>query len=327
MHCKVCNKDIPEDRLKQGKDTCCRSCASKASALLRWQKEEERIKLSNSVKKYFENPDNRKKTSIATKEAMNKEDIKEKHKQAMIDWANRVCTTESYRFNMSKVLKEVYKNQEVRDRVSKSVRAAQTDEYRRKLSLSLKKAYENPELREKLSIRIKEALNNPEIKAKHKFGVQRAFSLHKDEILQKQYETKKKNHSFNSSSTEDKTFGLLKQLFNEDDISHPLKPFEDERYPYECDFYIKSLDLFIECNYHWTHGGRLFDETDEGCIEQLNNWKERAKTSKYYRNAIDTWTKRDAEKMRIAQKNNLSYLVFYSFEEFYEWYTNNTKEE
>ena len=29
-----------------------------------------------------------------------------------------------------------------------------------------------------------------------------------------------------------------------------------DRYPFACDFYISSLDLFIECNYHWTHGGK-----------------------------------------------------------------------
>lgn len=320
MHCKVCQKDIPDSRLAKGKDTCCRSCAAKASALLRWQKEEEHVKLSNSMKTHFENPDNRLKTSLATKEAMNRQDVKERHKQAMVDWANKVCTTEEYRSNMSKVLKDVYKNQDVRDRVSRGVRAAQTDEYRQKLSKSLRQAYQNPELRNKVSKATKTALNKSDVKTKHKFGIQQAYTLHKDEILQKQYNTKRQNNSFNSSSTEDKTFELLKQVFQEDNICHPLKPFEDERYPYECDFYIKPLDLFIECNYHWTHGGRQFDETDKSCLEQLNKWQEKAKTSRFYQNAIDTWTKRDTEKIEIAQKNNLNYLVFYSFEEFINTY-------
>lgn len=316
MHCKVCNKEIPEKRLTQGKDTCCKSCAAKASALLRWQKEEEHLKLSNSMKKYFEDSNNRVKTSLATKDAMNKPDVKERHRQAMVNWANRVCTTEEYRLNMSKILKEVYKSQEIRDKVSKAVKDVQTNEYKKKLSLSLKRAYENKELRAKISIKTKESLNKPEVKAKQRLGIQRAFTLHKNEILQKQYNTKKQNHSFNSSSTEDRTFELLKQIFQEDDIFHPLKPFEDKRYPYECDFYIKSLDLFIECNYHWTHGRRSFNENDKSCIEQLNKWKDKAKTSKFYQNAIDTWTKRDIEKTEVARKNGLNYLVFYSFEEF-----------
>ena len=36
-----------------------------------------------------------------------------------------------------------------------------------------------------------------------------------------------------------------------------------DRYPFACDFYISSLDLFIECNYHWTHGGKPYEGTED----------------------------------------------------------------
>jgi hypothetical protein len=41
------------------------------------------------------------------------------------------------------------------------------------------------------------------------------------------------------------------------------------------DIYIKSLDIFIECNFHWTHGGHWFNYNDEQDIKRLNFLKER----------------------------------------------------
>ena len=50
---------------------------------------------------------------------------------------------------------------------------------------------------------------------------------------------------------------------------------------------------------------------DEECKKQLEAWQEKAKTSKFYENAIQTWTVRDVEKQRIAKENNLNYKVIY----------------
>ena len=44
----------------------------------------------------------------------------------------------------------------------------------------------------------------------------------------------------------------------------------------------------------------------------LNKWKEKAKTSKFYSNAIVVWTKLDVQKRTIALKNNLKYYVIYN---------------
>ena len=87
--------------------------------------------------------------------------------------------------------------------------------------------------------------------------------------------------------------------------------YKCDRYPYYCDFYIVEDDLFIELNAHWTHGGMPFDETNENCIKQLEEWKEKAKTSKFYENAIQTWTVRDVQKLKCAKENNLNYKVIY----------------
>ena len=72
-----------------------------------------------------------------------------------------------------------------------------------------------------------------------------------------------------------------------------------------------AVDLFIELNAHWTHGGKPFDPNDEECINKLKEWEEKAKTSEYFRVAIETWTVRDVEKQRIAKENGLNYKVIY----------------
>ncbi|MBO5004253.1 MAG: hypothetical protein J6D03_03185, partial [Clostridia bacterium] len=71
----------------------------------------------------------------------------------------------------------------------------------------------------------------------------------------KEYNTKKINGTFNTSSWEDKSYVMLKEVYPD-----VLRQYRDNiRYPWCCDFYIPSKDLFIECNYGWTHGGHPYD--------------------------------------------------------------------
>lgn len=151
--------------------------------------------------------------------------------------------------------------------------------------------------------------------------IQKQIRLERNsEILQKQYQTKKKNHSFKSSRAEKYVLQLLQQIFPDVQYQCFL-----EEYPFNCDFYVKSLNLYIECHFNWTHGGKPFNENDESCIEQLNIWEEKAKTSKFYQNAIDTWTIRDVKKRQCAIDNNLNWLCFYSVKEVEEFLLGITK--
>lgn len=92
----------------------------------------------------------------------------------------------------------------------------------------------------------------------------------------------------------------------------------DERYPFNCDFYIEDLDLFIECNFHWTHGGHPYNENSIADQVNVQRWK--AKNTRYYDNAINTWTKRDVEKRNKAKEENLNYIEFWSFKELKEYF-------
>ena len=152
---------------------------------------------------------------------------------------------------------------------------------------------------------------------KRKIGKSNSISLKgkhlpKDKLIiktNKQYLTRKKNNSFNTSKPENVLYESLLKDYSNKTI---LRNYKDkDRYPFYCDFYIVEDDLFIELNAHWTHGGKPFDPNNEECIKQLNEWKEKAKTSQFYQNAIQTWTVRDVEKQRVAKENNLNYKVIY----------------
>ena len=55
------------------------------------------------------------------------------------------------------------------------------------------------------------------------------------------------------------------------------------------------------------------------CIEKLQQWQEKAKNSKYYKNAINTWTIYDVKKRNIAKKNNLNYIEFWNISSIKKW--------
>lgn len=139
-------------------------------------------------------------------------------------------------------------------------------------------------------------------------------------ILNKIYITKKKNNSFNTSKDEEEIYNLLLKKFSKDDI---FRNYKSKLYPYRCDFYIKSLDLYIEYNGTWTHGWHnnkclgSFNKENTEHVKLLEFWK--SKNTKYYKRAIDTWTRTDVNKLVIAKQNKLNYKIFWNMVEFNEW--------
>jgi hypothetical protein len=72
------------------------------------------------------------------------------------------------------------------------------------------------------------------------------------------------------------------------------------------------LDLYIECQYGWTHGGKPFEGTESDNII-IENWK--SKNTEYYNNAIETWTVRDVKKRTTALQNKLNYIEIWNINE------------
>lgn len=129
----------------------------------------------------------------------------------------------------------------------------------------------------------------------------------------KGFKTRKLKGNVNTSNQEEILFNLLLEKYPGYTIYRNY--IDKERYPFHCDFYIKELDLFIELNAHWTHGGKPFDPSDQDCLNQLNNWEQKSKNSNFYKIAIDVWTNKDVEKLRVAKTNNLNYKILFSFDE------------
>ena len=134
------------------------------------------------------------------------------------------------------------------------------------------------------------------------------------EYKNKQYNTKKKNNTFNTSKVEKELESKLRLLF-----PNLITQYRSKEYPFNCDYYIPSLNLYIEYNGTWTHGDKFFDKSNIEDLEKLNQWIEKSKTSKYYENAIETWTVRDINKLNTALKNNLNYVVWFNKNQAYDW--------
>lgn len=125
----------------------------------------------------------------------------------------------------------------------------------------------------------------------------------RDDFKRKCLATLVKNNTFNSSKCEDKLYDLLVDLFGELDV---CRQYNSDEYPYACDFYIKSRNMYIELNAHWSHGGHWYTDAD---IDVVSCWSER--NTSYYNNAISIWTKRDVDKRNCAIRNKLNYVVFW----------------
>lgn len=139
--------------------------------------------------------------------------------------------------------------------------------------------------------------------------------------LEKQIATKRANNSFHISKPERQVEKMLIAKFGKDNV---LSQYKDEnRYPYLCDFYIKSFDLFIECNFHWTHNKHLFDANSEQDIQRLEFLRKKAVEKRKvipdkdnaYETAIQVWTERDPLKLKTAKSNKLNYVIFWTLED------------
>ena len=128
-------------------------------------------------------------------------------------------------------------------------------------------------------------------------------------------ETKKKNGSLNTSKCEDKAYELLRNVF-----PMLIRQYRSEVYPFNCDFYDPITEMYIEYNGCWTHNDHPFDETNEDDLKIVNKWK--SKNTKFYDNAVKTWTVRDINKRNVAKSNNLNYVELWNLQHVHEFCEN-----
>ena len=110
------------------------------------------------------------------------------------------------------------------------------------------------------------------------------------------------------SKLENNFLNYLKLKYESDDI---ITQYKSKEYPYYCDFYIKSINLYIEIQGHWTHNDHPFDINNLNDQQIMNIWRTKSLSDKYYKNALNTWTIKDVEKRNTAIQNNLNYLEIF----------------
>ena len=160
-----------------------------------------------------------------------------------------------------------------------------------------------------------------------KYGVTNSFCIpdvikslkeRKNEIQQKRDNTKRKNKTFGASIPEQKTYLLLVEKFGKNDV---LRQYKSDVYPFNCDFYLISEDIYIECNYFWTHQGHFFNKDDANDIKILKEMSIKGKDHPFYLGAINTWMS-DLNKQKVAKSNKLNYIVFWNINEAINWINN-----
>ena len=137
-----------------------------------------------------------------------------------------------------------------------------------------------------------------------KYGVKNVMQV--PELLSKNEQAKITNRSYHASKPENKAYELLVNYFGKDDVIRQHKDLK--RYPFLCDFYIKSKDAFIELNIHWTHGHHWFNGSPED-LETIKYWLNKNKPS--YNTGTINFTIRDVKKRTCAATHNLNYVVFW----------------
>ena len=293
--CIICGKEIPEKRLRKGKTTCSRGCAQK----LRYQNPEELNKFKAIMKNVMANQEVRNKISTTLKQPEHLE-------------------------RQRKVQRDLSNNKEAQEKKRKSLKKTWETKNREEHSIAIKRGQKEHNAIEKISASSLEHWQNEEYRNKVIAGdkawwtderrKKHSRTLATSEVQSKIIESKKQNGTLDLSATEQYAQQCLKQVFPNIKCQYISKA-----YPFNCDFYIPSLDLYIELNFHWTHGDKPFDENDEWCKAKLLVWQEKAKTSDFYRKAIGVWTGRDPYKKQFAIDNNLNWLAFYSIGDFEEW--------
>lgn len=125
-------------------------------------------------------------------------------------------------------------------------------------------------------------------------------------VVKKVSESKFANGTFHTSSVEDELYDLLVTVFGEEDVK---RQYTSDVYPFACDFYLPSRDLYLELNASWTHGFHWFDVSRSEDMDVKHLWE--SKQTDYYANAVHVWTQKDVEKRETAKKNGLNYIVFW----------------
>jgi hypothetical protein len=147
---------------------------------------------------------------------------------------------------------------------------------------------------------VKEKLRNT---VRERYGVDSYSQT--DEYKKKIYETKKKNGTFNTSKIEQE----FKKWLDDNHINYKYQ-YRSDSYPFNCDFYFPDKDLYFEIQGSWVHNDHPYNSDSPQDQIILNEWVK--KKTKFYNNAIETWTVRDPTKRQWAKEHELNWVEVFS---------------
>lgn len=148
-----------------------------------------------------------------------------------------------------------------------------------------------------------------------KYGVENPYQLEKVQINKNSPEARRKaNITMRKNGHKSKAEDLLLDALDRHNIVY-LTEYSSDKYPFNVDVYLVDYDMYIEVNIFPMHNDHFFDSTNKDDLEQLDMFKEKAKTSKWYKKLIEVWTVRDVEKQKYAITNNLKYIVIWTYDE------------
>ena len=217
-------------------------------------------------------------------------------------------------------------NKEIQEKVKKTIKRENVVEKRKQ---TCKERYgvdfvsQNKDIKTKIKISVEKAYSTgkPQEKIKQTFlkhyNTTNPFKL--DKVKEKSYQTKKQNNTLliNNSKEEEQAYQLFLTKFDKEDI---IRQYKSKLYPFKCDFYIKSLDLYIEYNGSHYHGRVPFDENNlihQKVLQEL--LAKQPKRDEQLWHMIRVWTKDDPLKRETAKKNNLNWIEFWSLQEVEDW--------
>lgn len=130
------------------------------------------------------------------------------------------------------------------------------------------------------------------------------------QIVDKMMATKLQNHTINTFATEDILYDQLCDVFGKDDV---IRQYKSCRYDWNCDFYIKSRDMFIELNASFFHNRHWFDDANFNDCAELSAFMAKAAldSNSSYSGVVQTWSVYDVRKRQDARDANLNYIVFW----------------
>lgn len=133
-----------------------------------------------------------------------------------------------------------------------------------------------------------------------------------ENIKAKNLNTKVLNGTFNTSKIEEDVYYRLVAKFGKEDV---CRQYKSKEYPYRCDFYVKSIDLYIEVNAFWTHNDHWFDNNNSDDLLEKNYL-----LNKYGTTWGSVWWFSDVKKRESAIYHNLNYVVLWNNKDVDEWF-------